>query len=56
MRIIRGLSCHIYQGYDVSGLGREPMCQLFVVGYEMSDVDVAVVLLDQDILPNLISR
>ena len=31
------------------------MRKLFVVGYEMCDVNVAVVLFDEDVLPYLIS-
>ena len=43
-----------HQGYDVCWLRGELMGKLFVVGYEMGNVDVAIVLLYQDILSYLI--
>ena len=48
-------SIAIYQRNYLGGLGRELMRQLFVVGYDMRYVNVAVELLDKDILADLIS-
>ena len=45
----------IYQGNDVCGLSRELVRQLFVVGDKVRNVDIAVVLLDQHILADLVS-
>ena len=47
--------CGKYQGNDVCRLCCEFMRQLLVVRYEVRDVDIAVVLLDQDVFADLIS-
>lgn len=44
-----------YQRYDLCWVLREVLRELVVVDYEMGDIDVAVVLLHQNILPDLIS-
>lgn len=45
-----------YQRYNVCGLRLELMRELFIVGYQVGYIDVAIVLLHQDILSDLISR
>jgi hypothetical protein len=44
-----------YQRDDFGGILRELVGQLFVVGDEMGNVNVAVVLLHEHILPDLVS-
>ena len=44
-----------YQRDDVCGLGREFVGQLFVVGNQVCDVNIAVILLYERILAELIS-
>ena len=44
-----------YQGDCICWFGLELMCQFFVVGYQVGNVNVAVVLFDEDIFSNLIS-
>lgn len=54
--LIPGCSTGVgYQGYCICWLGLQPMCQFFIVGNQMGDVDVAVILLHQHVLPYLVS-
>lgn len=45
----------LYQWDCICWFGLELMCQFFIVGYQMGDVNVAVVLFYEDVLPDLIS-
>ena len=49
------LNAGVYQRNDICRLGCELVRQLFVVGNEVRNVDIAVVLLDQNILADLVS-
>ena len=40
---------------DVCGVARDFVCKFFIVGDQMGNVDIAEVLLDQDVLANLVS-
>ena len=43
------------QGYDIRRLGRKLMGEFFVVGYQMRNVHITVVLLYKNVLSNLVS-
>lgn len=49
------LTNRTYQGNDVCRLTREFVGQLLVVGNQMSNIDIAVILLDHSILSKLVS-
>ena len=44
-----------YERNDLCGLGGEFVGKLFVVGDQVSDVDVAIVFLDKSVLAELVS-
>jgi hypothetical protein len=44
-----------YQWYDLGWILREVLCQLVVVNNEVGNVNIAVVLLDKHVFPDLVS-
>jgi hypothetical protein len=59
LRIDNALSTLLQGGFeerdDVGGVACDFVRKLFIVGDEMSDVDIAEILLDKDILSDLVS-
>ncbi len=47
--------CQTYERNDLSWLSDESVCQLFVEGDEMANIDIAKVLLEENVLADLIS-
>jgi hypothetical protein len=40
---------------DIAGFRIESMCKLFIVGYQMNDINVASVFVGKHVLPDLVS-